>query len=106
MKSVPYQEDVFTLTSKQIEVKENVTQEMWQRTAFQKACYDLTHSETVMNDLMFGQRVGLYKLRGEIGSGNFSQVRFGLHDLTKGEILATFSRYFHSCSGFRLTVMT
>lgn len=56
-----------------------------QRTPFQKACYDLTHSERVMNDRVVGRRVGLYELRGVIGSGNFSQVRFGIHDLTKGE---------------------
>lgn len=55
------------------------------RTPFQKACYDLTHSEKVMDDRLFGRRVSLYKLRGVIGTGNFSQVRFGIHDLTKGE---------------------
>lgn len=56
-----------------------------QPTAFQKACYDLTHSERAMNDRVVGRRVGLYELRGVIGSGNFSQVRFGIHDLTKGK---------------------
>lgn len=61
-------------------------QEKMQRTVYEKAFYDLTHSEKVMNDLTFGRRVGLYELRGEIGSGNFSQVRLGIHDLTKGEI--------------------
>uniref|UniRef100_A0A3Q3CR15 non-specific serine/threonine protein kinase n=1 Tax=Haplochromis burtoni TaxID=8153 RepID=A0A3Q3CR15_HAPBU len=44
-----------------------------------------------MNDLIFGRRVGLYELRGEIGSGNFSQVRLGIHDLTKGEIFDALS---------------
>uniref|UniRef100_A0A3B5AZ18 non-specific serine/threonine protein kinase n=1 Tax=Stegastes partitus TaxID=144197 RepID=A0A3B5AZ18_9TELE len=39
-----------------------------------------------MNDLTFGRRVGLYELRGEIGSGNFSQVRLGIHDLTKERV--------------------
>uniref|UniRef100_A0A3Q1G3F0 non-specific serine/threonine protein kinase n=1 Tax=Acanthochromis polyacanthus TaxID=80966 RepID=A0A3Q1G3F0_9TELE len=39
-----------------------------------------------MNDLTFGRRVGLYELRGEIGSGNFSQVRLGIHDLTKEKV--------------------
>lgn len=58
-----------------------------QRTALGKAVYDLTHSERVMDDLTFGRRVGFYELRGEIGSGNFSQVRLGIHDLTKGEML-------------------
>ncbi|KAF7666738.1 hypothetical protein LDENG_00095520 [Lucifuga dentata] len=61
-------------------------QELMQHTAFEKAMYDLTHSEKVMNDATFGRRVGLYELRGEIGSGNFSQVRLGIHDLTKERV--------------------
>lgn len=91
----PHQEEITTLTSpnvvKKAKTEENMTDdhEVMQRTAFGKACYDLTHSERVMDDLTFGRRVGLYELRGEIGSGNFSQVRFGIHDLTKGETLAT-----------------
>lgn len=62
-------------------------EESLQRTAFGKAVYNMTHSERVMDDLTFGRRVGFYELKGEIGSGNFSQVRLGIHDLTKGEIL-------------------
>lgn len=84
-------------------MKENMTeeQEAMQRTTFGKALYDLTHSEKVMNELTFGRRVGLYELRGEIGSGNFSQVRLGIHDLTRGEIfdaLPFFTSHFHSNS--------
>lgn len=85
---------------KKVEAKENVTdeEEKMQHTAFGKALYDLTHTEMVMNELTFGRRVGFYKLRGEIGSGNFSQVRLGMHDLTKGEILNALPLYsqFHS----------
>lgn len=82
--------------------------EVMQRTAFGKACYDLTHSERVMDDLTFGRRVGLYELRGEIGSGNFSQVRFGIHDLTKGEIRTTvpLQPSFSSCRQNKLTTGT
>ncbi|KAM8849575.1 serine/threonine-protein kinase NIM1-like [Spinachia spinachia] len=73
---------------RKLETKENMTvDEEWrQLTAFGKACHDLTHSERVINDLTFGRRVGLYELRGEIGSGNFSQVRLGIHDLTKEKV--------------------
>nr|XP_057917909.1 serine/threonine-protein kinase NIM1-like [Doryrhamphus excisus] len=46
----------------------------------------LSHSEKLMDDLSCGRRVGLYELRGEIGSGNFSQVRLGIHDLTKERV--------------------
>lgn len=64
------------------------------QTAFGKAFYDLTHSERVMNDLTLGRRVGLYELKGEIGSGNFSKVRLGIHDLTKGEMLGVLALFF------------
>lgn len=94
MKTASCQEETITLMSpkslKKLELKENKTEEQdfAQRTALGKALHDLNHSEKVMNDLIFGRRVGLYELRGEIGSGNFSQVRLGIHDLTKGEILS------------------
>ncbi|KAM9844995.1 serine/threonine-protein kinase NIM1-like [Aulostomus maculatus] len=67
-------------------VPENTPEEAMLTTAFEKALYNLTHSERVMDDLTFGRRVGLYELRGEIGSGNFSQVRLGIHDLTKERV--------------------
>ncbi|XP_033506812.2 serine/threonine-protein kinase NIM1 [Epinephelus lanceolatus] len=92
LKTTPRQEETFTQTSPKVgaklEPKKNKTeeQEVMQLTAFEKAFYDLTHSEKVMNDLTFGRRVGLYELRGEIGSGNFSQVRLGKHDLTKERV--------------------
>ncbi|KAM3604306.1 uncharacterized protein V6R79_009242 [Siganus canaliculatus] len=92
LKSSPLQEDIFTpmpqkVTGKE-ETKENIVeeQEVVQCTAYAKAFYDLTHSEKVMNDLIFGRRVGLYELRGVIGTGNFSQVRLGTHDLTKERV--------------------
>ncbi|XP_023136438.2 serine/threonine-protein kinase NIM1-like [Amphiprion ocellaris] len=92
LKTTPRQEEIFTLPSpkvgNKVETKENMTddEEVIRRTALGKALYDLTHSEKVMNDLTFGRRVGLYELRGEIGSGNFSQVRLGIHDLTKERV--------------------
>ncbi|KAM4552278.1 serine/threonine-protein kinase NIM1-like isoform 2-T2 [Odontesthes bonariensis] len=61
-------------------------EEAIQHTAIGKALRDLTHSERVMNDLICGRRVGFYELRGEIGSGNFSHVRLGIHDLTKERV--------------------
>lgn len=45
----------------------------------------MSHNERVINDVMLGRRVAFYELRGEIGTGNFSQVKLGVHELTKGE---------------------
>ncbi|XP_057714340.1 serine/threonine-protein kinase NIM1-like isoform X2 [Corythoichthys intestinalis] len=73
--------------SKNPERKESRAEhEVVQHTAFSKASHDLSHSERVMDELTFGRRVGFYELRGEIGSGNFSQVRLGIHDLTKERV--------------------
>ncbi|KAM7012299.1 serine/threonine-protein kinase NIM1 [Tautogolabrus adspersus] len=54
--------------------------------AFERVVYDMAHSEKIVNDLMLGRRVGFYELRGEIGQGNFSTVRLGIHDLTKERV--------------------
>lgn len=51
---------------------------------FERLLYDMAHSERVANDLMLGRRFSFYELRGEIGQGNFSTVRLGIHALTKG----------------------
>lgn len=51
---------------------------------FERLVYDMAHNEKMVNDLTLGRRVGFYELRGEIGQGNFSTVRLGIHALTKG----------------------
>uniref|UniRef100_A0A3Q2XN29 Protein kinase domain-containing protein n=1 Tax=Hippocampus comes TaxID=109280 RepID=A0A3Q2XN29_HIPCM len=53
-------------------------------TPFERVVYDMAHNEKMVNDLILGRRVGFYELRGEIGQGNFSSVRLGIHALTKG----------------------
>ncbi|XP_017266280.1 serine/threonine-protein kinase NIM1 [Kryptolebias marmoratus] len=87
-KTTPHQEEPVTSTSQKVETIKKLAEdeEVMQRTVFGKALYDLSHSERVMDDLTCGRRVGFYELRGEIGSGNFSQVRLGIHDLTKERV--------------------
>lgn len=60
--------------------------ERMRQTPFERLVYDMSHNERFVNDLMLGRRVGFYELRGEIGQGNFSTVRLGIHALTKGII--------------------
>ncbi|XP_030015326.1 serine/threonine-protein kinase NIM1-like [Sphaeramia orbicularis] len=97
LRTTSQQKEIITLTPSKVQentemkenqLKENIPekQEAFQCTVFGKAIYNLTHSERVMDDLTFGRRVGLYELRGEIGSGNFSQVRLGIHDVTKERV--------------------
>lgn len=58
--------------------------ERMNQSPFEKVVYDMAHNEKIVNDLMLGRRVGFYELRGEVGQGNFSTVRLGIHALTKG----------------------
>lgn len=60
------------------------------QTAFERVVYDMSHNETIIRDIILGKRVAFYELRGEIGTGNFSQVRLGVHALTKGETLVNY----------------
>ncbi|XP_077390636.1 serine/threonine-protein kinase NIM1 isoform X1 [Festucalex cinctus] len=55
-------------------------------TPFERMVYDMAHNERMVNDLILGRRVGFYELRGEIGQGNFSSVRLGIHALTKERV--------------------
>ena len=54
--------------------------------AYEKALLDLTHDKKLERDIAVGRQVGFYRIRGEIGSGNFSQVKLGIHILTRGEV--------------------
>ncbi|KAM4875201.1 serine/threonine-protein kinase NIM1 [Thomomys bottae] len=55
-------------------------------TPFEKLTQDMSQDEKVVREIMLGKRVGFYRIRGEIGSGNFSQVKLGIHSLTKEKV--------------------
>jgi len=55
--------------------------------AYEKALLDLSHDKKLERDLAVGRQIGFYRIRGELGSGNFSQVKLGVHILTRGEVL-------------------
>ncbi|XP_066474524.1 serine/threonine-protein kinase NIM1 [Tiliqua scincoides] len=55
-------------------------------TPFEKFTLDMTQDEKVVKELTLGKRIGFYRIRGEIGSGNFSQVKLGIHSLTKEKV--------------------
>lgn len=69
-------------------------EERMKQSPFERLVYDMAHNERVVNELMLGRRVGFYELRGEIGQGNFSTVRLGIHALMKGRVT---SKYPSSC---------
>lgn len=55
--------------------------------AYQKALLDLSHDKKLERDIAVGRQIGFYRVRGELGSGNFSQVKLGVHILTRGKVV-------------------
>ncbi|XP_050538867.1 serine/threonine-protein kinase NIM1-like isoform X2 [Daktulosphaira vitifoliae] len=55
-------------------------------TAYRKAIDNLENDRKWLSDSAIGKRIGLYKLSGELGKGNFSQVKTGFHELTKERV--------------------
>lgn len=55
-------------------------------TPFEKLSQDLTNDPRVLKEITLGKRIGFYRIRGELGSGNFSQVKMGIHALTKEKV--------------------
>jgi len=51
---------------------------------YQKLLDTLQFDSKAQWELALGKRVGFYALRGELGCGNFSRVKAGIHALTKG----------------------
>lgn len=60
-------------------------EERMRQSPFERVVYDMAHNEKLVSDLVLGRRVGFYEMRGEVGQGNFSTVKLGIHALTKGQ---------------------
>ncbi|XP_002734496.1 serine/threonine-protein kinase NIM1-like [Saccoglossus kowalevskii] len=55
-------------------------------TAYERLSHDLSNDQRVIKEITLGKRIGFYRIRGELGSGNFSQVKMGIHALTKEKV--------------------
>ena len=42
--------------------------------------------EMSLRDVALGRRIGFYKIKSDLGSGNFSKVKLANHQLTKGNV--------------------
>jgi serine/threonine-protein kinase NIM1 len=54
--------------------------------AYEKLTRELENDQKIRREVSLGKRIGLYRVRGELGAGNFSQVKMGIHALTKGKL--------------------
>ncbi|KAG7476294.1 hypothetical protein MATL_G00081290 [Megalops atlanticus] len=55
-------------------------------TPLQRLNLALCQDEKTIRELTIGRRLGLYKVRGDIGCGNFSRVKLGVHALTADKV--------------------
>ncbi|CAL1615656.1 unnamed protein product [Knipowitschia caucasica] len=55
-------------------------------TPLERLNLDMCQDDRVVREMTVGRRIGFYKIRGEIGSGNFSHVKLGIHALTKDKV--------------------
>jgi serine/threonine-protein kinase NIM1 len=54
------------------------------RTQFEKLVDNIKNNPEYKKEMYLQRLIGFYRIGSEIGTGNFSQVRLGLHLLTKG----------------------
>ncbi|XP_043198553.1 serine/threonine-protein kinase NIM1-like isoform X2 [Amphibalanus amphitrite] len=57
-----------------------------QVTPYSRLINQLRNDERLMKELTLGKRVGLYRFYGDLGTGNFSQVKLGVHQLTNERV--------------------
>jgi serine/threonine-protein kinase NIM1 len=55
-------------------------------TAYEKLLYDSQHDMRFKAEEKAGRRIGFYRIKGDIGLGNFSRVKLGVHLLAKGKV--------------------
>lgn len=55
-------------------------------TPLEKLTLEMCKDEDTIKELTVGRRVGFYKVRGQIGCGNFSKVKLAIHALTKDKV--------------------
>ena len=53
---------------------------------YERLTRDIEHDHKVSQEVRMGKRVGFYKLKGQLGTGNFSKVKLGVHLLTTGKL--------------------
>ena len=68
-------------TSEDVEVIKDV-----QYTQYEKLCRELSEDERCIKEFSLGKRIGFYRVRNDIGSGNFAKVKLGFHCLVKGKL--------------------
>ena len=53
--------------------------------AYERLLWQNEHDENARREMAFGKRIGFYRFKSELGTGNFSKVKLATNLLTKGE---------------------
>nr|XP_001337548.3 serine/threonine-protein kinase NIM1-like [Danio rerio]XP_021324738.1 serine/threonine-protein kinase NIM1-like [Danio rerio] len=83
-----YQHYLYTVTdsSECSSEKEEDEEPSKRLTPLEKLTLEMCKDENTVKELTVGKRVGFYKVRGQIGCGNFSKVKLATHALTKDKV--------------------
>ncbi|KAF1767253.1 hypothetical protein GCK72_007212 [Caenorhabditis remanei] len=60
--------------------------DMSDKTQYERAIEQLNNDPMVHKEVALGRRIGFYRLGKELGAGNFSKVKLGVHQLTKEKV--------------------
>ncbi|CAB04433.4 non-specific serine/threonine protein kinase [Caenorhabditis elegans] len=60
--------------------------DMSEKTQYERAILQLNNDPVVHKEVALGRRIGFYRLGKELGAGNFSKVKLGVHQLTKEKV--------------------
>ncbi|CAI5441237.1 unnamed protein product [Caenorhabditis angaria] len=60
--------------------------EMADMTPYERTLYLLANDQMYQKEVALGKRIGFYRLGKELGAGNFSKVKLGIHVLTKEKV--------------------
>ena len=61
------------------------------KSPYERLKHDLERDSRVAQELAQGKRVGFYKLKGQLGSGNFSRVKLAYHLLSNGGLFVMYN---------------
>ena len=51
---------------------------------YERLLWQNEHDENARREMAFGKRIGFYRFKSELGTGNFSKVKLATNLLTKG----------------------
>ena len=55
------------------------------KSIYERLLHDLANNDKVLHEVRVGKRVGLYRIRGVLGTGSFAQVKLGFHVLCESK---------------------